>query len=246
MKLFKKFHLKLVFSLLFLLPNYLFAIGSYAEGWVNAKIIQFESRGIIFESYEGVMEIPSFSSDEKCEEEKDLCYSRTKITKSFSVRPDKADIINLLSKSINQEVLLNYKIHMISAISLSSDTEILEAKVVSGDLPSGLEEKKVVKKSGSKRNFSVKGKVLQLDYQGWMVGTYEGLYLDEKRGKVHPFSVTDENMAKHAWITMKSNRPYFMGISVAYVDGFRKSDYDLFEINYNEPAGGVPQTIEKN
>ena len=50
-------------------------------------------------------------------------------------------------------------------------------------------------------------------------------------------------MAKYALNTMKSTNRYYMGISVAYVTGFRKSDFDLFEINYSEPAGGINAKI---
>ena len=50
-------------------------------------------------------------------------------------------------------------------------------------------------------------------------------------------------MAKYALAAMKASGKYNMGISVAYATGFRKSDYDLFEINYKEPAGGVTATV---
>ena len=107
-------------------------------------------------------------------------------------------------------------------------------------MPTELEsDKLIVSKTGSKRNFSVSGKILSLEYQGTIIGTYEGLYLDEVRSKVHPFSITDEKMANYAWNTMKSNMKSNFGISVAFATGFRKSNYDLFEINYKAPAGGV-------
>jgi hypothetical protein len=224
----------------------LFALGSYAEGWVVAKILQFESRGLIFESYEGVMEINSYNPEEKCAEEKDECFVATKIKKNFSVRPENGDVVNLLKKSINQELLLQYKVHMVTAIALSSDTELLGALQQTPSLPE-VPEMLSVKKTGSKRNFSIQGKILQLEYQGYIVGTYEGLYLDENRGKVHSFSVTDPKMAEHAWKTMKSSKGYYMGISVSFTKGFRKSNYDLFEVNYKEPAGGVtPEKTENH
>lgn len=233
----------IVYSLL--IPSSLFSFGTYSEGWVTAKITQFESRGLLFDSFEGIMEVSSFEKTEKCEEEKDACFTVKKDVKPFSVRPENQEVVNLLNKSINQEILLNFRIHRITALALSSDTEILKAAPQKSELPQGMEEKKVVKKTGSKRNFSVSGKILQLEYQGTFIGTYEGLYFDDKRGKIHPFSITSPEMADYAWQAMSSNRTFNMGISVAYATGFRKSNYDLFEINYKEPAGGM-SPVEKN
>lgn len=220
-------------------PGSLFAFGTYAEGSVVAKIIQFESRGVIFDSFEGVLEVTTYNKDEKCDESKDECFIATKKKMDFSVRPENAELVNMLLKSINQEYLLQYRVHLIKAIALSSDMEVVGASKQEAAIPASQGEKLVVAKSGGKRNFSVTGKILQLDYQGTFIGTYEGLYVDETRGKVHAFSVTNEQMAKYAQAAMKSSGKYYLGISVAYATGFRKSNFDLFEINYKEPAGAV-------
>lgn len=220
-------------------PGSLFAIGTYAEGSILAKVIQFESRGILFTSYEGILEITGVNKEEVCEEEKDECYTPVKEQINFSVRSDNAEVVNFLNKNINQEVILGYVVHRIKSLVLSSEMEVLSAGKQESGIPEGVGDRLIVKKTGTKRNFSVSGKVVQLDYQGTFIGTYEGFYLDEVRGKVHPFSVTDESMAKHALKTMKGSTKYNLGISVAFVKGFRKSNYDLFEINYKEPAGGV-------
>jgi len=218
----------------------IFAYGTYSEGWANAKILQFESRGLVFESYEGIIELSTFSTDEKCDEEKDECYTITKQKIPFSVRPENGETVNLLMKSLNQDLVINYRIHRIESITLSSVTEVIQALNPLTSIPAELEsDKLIVSKTGSKRNFSVSGKILRLEYQGVIIGTFEGLYLDEVRGRVHPFSVTDEKMANYAWITMKSSLKCNLGISVAFATGFRKSNYDLFEINYIAPAGGV-------
>jgi hypothetical protein len=238
-----QFRLGFLIILVSFLPTSLFAFGTYAEGSVVAKIIQFESRGIIFESYEGIMEITKFESEEKCDGAKDECFTPKKTKVDFSVRMGKADLINFLTKNINQELLIGYNIHRIKSISLSSDMEVLSAAKQETSAPSEQGDKLAVSKSGGKRNFSVSGKILQLDYQGTIFGTYEGIYLDEARGKVHPFSVTNKQMAEYALVSIKSSAKYNMGISVAYATGFRKSDYDLFEINYKEPAGGVQATV---
>ncbi|HMZ60715.1 MAG TPA: hypothetical protein PL048_18210 [Leptospiraceae bacterium] len=214
------------------------ALGTYAEGWATAKILQFESRGIIFTSYEGSLELTSFNKEEKCDEAKDECFAPVKQKLDFSVRPENSEVVNFLNKHVNQEVLIQYNIHRITAIALSSQFEVLKAQKQETSAPANA-DKLVIKPTGSKRNFSVSGKIVQLDYQGTLIGTYEGLYLDETRGKIHPFSITSEDMAKYAWNCMKANEKYNMGISVAFVTGLRKSNYDLFEINYKAPAGGV-------
>jgi uncharacterized protein YrrD len=227
-------------------PGSLFAFGTYAEGSVVGKIIQFESRGILFDSYEGVIEITSFSKEEKCDETKDECFAPTKQRMDFSVRPENAELVNSLNKSINQEILVSYRVHRIKAIALSSGMEVVSASKQESTVPAEQGDKLIVAKTGTKRNFSVSGKVLQLDYQGTFIGTYEGLYVDEARGKVHAFSVTSEQIAKYALVAMKGSTKYNMGISVAFATGFRKSDYDLFEINYKAPAGGVYTSMNTN
>lgn len=231
-----------IFLFLFSISS-VFSIGTYAEGKVIGKLTQFESRGLIFNSYEGSIEISDFNKEEKCDESKDECFMQTKKMISISVQPDNVDVVNLLNKSLNQEFVFEYNIHRITPISLSSDFEVLKVyrQESSQNLVQG-KDKFQVNKSGGKRNFSVVGKILKLDLQGTFVKTYEGLYVDEVRGKVHLFSVTNEEMAKFALESMKQNGKFFFGISVAYVNGFRKSDYDLFEINFKEPAGGVIKT----
>jgi hypothetical protein len=239
MKIINQFKLVVLFAVVSLSSGSLFAFGSYAEGAVVAKIIQFESRGILFDSYEGIMEITKINRDEKCEEAKDACYTPVREKINFSVRPENAEIVNLLTKSINMEMLLEYRVHRITAIALSSSMEVINATAQQSGIPQGQGDKLVVDKSGSKRNFSVSGRIIQLDYQGTFIGTYEGIYFDEDRGKVHQFSITKEEMAKYALVAMKGLSKYNLGISVAFATGFRKSDYDMFEINYKEPAGGV-------
>ena len=239
MKLKNKFHLVLFISLLSFIPSSLFALGTYAEGSLVGKVIQFESRGILFESFEGVMEVTSFEKEEKCDEAKDECFSPQKKKVDFSVRMSNAETVNFIRQNMQQELLINYNIHRITAISLSSAMEVISAAKQETTVPAEQGDKLVVSKSGGKRKFSVSGKILQLDYQGTFIGTYEGLYLDETKGKIHTFSVTSEQMAKYALNAMKGSNKYYMGISVAFATGFRKSDYDLFEINYKAPAGAV-------
>lgn len=222
-----------------------FALGTYSEGWAVVKLVQFESRGLIFDSYEGLIEFTTYDKSEKCESSKDECFSPLKEKVEFSARPENADVVNFLSNNLNQEILVQYRIHRIEPLGLSTDFEVVAAQRQITMIPKEAVDKIIVDKSGSKRNFSVSGRILQLDYQGTSIGTYEGLYLDEVRGKVHPFSVTNEEVAKFAWNTMKFGTKYFIGISVAFATGWRKSDYDVFEINYKSPAGGVYTDTKK-
>jgi hypothetical protein len=52
------------------------------------------------------MELSTFSSDEKCDEEKDECYTVTKQKIPFSVRPENAETVNLLMKSLNHITMI--------------------------------------------------------------------------------------------------------------------------------------------
>lgn len=247
-----------IFPLLLVKPT--FAIGTYSEGWAVGKLIQIESRGIVYESYEGVVEVTGYDAAENCDSLRDECYAPTKKKVNFSVRPENAEVVNFLRNHLNQTILIQFHIHRVKAIALSSEVEVIQAQLQENVIPqSGVLtdpkqkvtvwvqahdtpqpiDKMTGKKTGGKRNFSVSGRILSLEYKGTMVGTYEGLYLDESRGKVHPFSVTSEEMAEFAWKALKYSGKYYLGISVAFITGMRQSDYDLFEINFKEPAGGM-------
>ncbi|TGK64845.1 hypothetical protein EHQ27_03020 [Leptospira wolffii] len=240
----------LIYRILFLgvcfhITTSLSAAGTYSEGWTVAKLTQFESRGLIFDSYEGLLEVTTFNPQEACAEEKDECFIPTKQKVEFSVRPENADVVNFLSKNLNQEILVQYRIHRFEPVALSTDYEVIGAQIQEKALPKDGPDKFVGKKTGSKRNFSVTGRILSLEYRGTLIGTWEGLYLDETRGKVHPFSVTDEEVAAFATSTLKYGAKYFLGVSVAFATGWRESHYDLFEVNYKAPAGAVEATTPK-
>ncbi|TGK15169.1 hypothetical protein EHO61_15890 [Leptospira fluminis] len=222
------------------------AIGTYSEGWAVAKLTQFESRGLIFDSYEGTLEMMSFDASEKCDEMKDECFTPVKKKVPFSVRPESTDAVNFLNKSLNQDVLVHYRIHRIEPLALSTDFEVLAAQKQDTVLAKDIAEKLAGPKTGSKRNFSVTGRILNLEYKGTLIGTYEGIYLDETRGKVHPFSVTNEDIANFAWSAMRFNLKYFLGISVAFTTGARESHYDLFEVNFKNPAGALESPPPSN
>jgi hypothetical protein len=217
----------------------LFALGTFSEGQVFLTIRKFESSGIIFESWEGSGEITTYAKDENCNRDENLCYTPKKEMISFSVRPETngGKLAAELQKSINKEVLVSFRVHRVEALALGTDFEITGVLDRVSNMPADFPAKKATKKTGAKRNFSVHGRILSLEYQGTAVGTYEGLYLDAQKVKVHPFSITDAAMAAHAYRLMALSRDYHLGVSQAFVTGLRKSDYDVFELNLNEPAG---------
>ncbi|MBX7058841.1 MAG: hypothetical protein K1X75_12310 [Leptospirales bacterium] len=212
------------------------ALGSYAEGWVEITIKKFESSGVLFNSFEGTGEIVSYDKDESCNDEDHQCYTPTRETMSFSVRPETRDAVNALRSAVDKTVLIRYRIHRVEAAALGSSNEVLEV-VFADARPADLPERMVVRQTGGRRNFSVQGRILSFRSEGTAVKTYEGLYLDSHTNKVHPFSVTDENMAAHIERVIQTSGLYYLGVSEAYVSGLRHSNFDIFEINFNESAG---------
>ncbi len=200
------------------------------------KIVKMESSGIVFESYEGTGEITSYKQDEVCNDRENECYTPVTEKVNFSIRPETENgaLAKRLQKKMDQEVLVRYRYHRIEPVALGTNFEILEVNDL--DHPTGeekLPEQFSVEKTGSKRNYYLAGRILRLEYVGTVIGTYEGIYLDSQRGKVHPFSITSKEMAEYAWKAMLLKRDYVIGLSQAYVTGFRESHYDLFEVNLN-------------
>ena len=244
-------------SLLRLLPALLaafylspaLALGTYATGQVIIKLTKFESGGILFNSWEGEGERATYDSSEECDDKKDECFIPKFETFNFSVREDNARVINFMRNNMQKEMVLVYKIHRVEPAALSTRFEVEDVLTRFDNPPTSLPFKKTAPLTGS-RNFSLYGRVLKLEYQGVTVGTYEGLYYDRQKDKIHPFSVTNEAMALHIYECMKYSKDFYIGISVAIVTGMRKSDHDVFEINYRESAGGVdpvqPEKPEKS
>lgn len=130
-----------------------FALGTYSEGWAVVKLVQFESRGIIFDSHEGLLEFTAYDKSEKCEASKDECFTPSKEKVEFSVRPENAEVVNFLNSNVNQEILVQYRIHKIEPIALSTDFEVIGAQKQIATIPKEAPDKIIVGKSGSKRNF---------------------------------------------------------------------------------------------
>lgn len=229
---------KILIILLLFISNFsLYAFGTYAEGRAIVKVIKLTSGGILFESYEGVLQIASFDDDEDCENFED-CYTPQLQEIEFSVRVENKETIKFLLNNLNKVILIDYKIHRIEPIALSTGFEVLQAYPFKLNLPGDFPTKFVVKKTGS-RNFSFFGKILQIEYRGTAFKTFEGIYYDRKKDKIRLFSITNEDMANYIKKIMEYNKEYHIGISKAIVKGVRETTFDIFEINYSEPAGGV-------
>lgn len=216
----------------------LFAIGTYSEGAAVVQIVKLEQSGIIFDSWEGQLKRATFDPAEDCSETDNQCYKPEAETLEFSVDVENKETADFIRRNVGREMLVRFRIHRIAPLSLDSDFEVVSAEAWAEAPPADLPPVQRIDRSGGKRSFSIYGRVLRLEYRGTVVGTWEGLYYDQERRKVHPFSLTDEAMAQHILRAMSSAKPYFIGVSVAYVAAVRDTNYDLFEINYNEAAGG--------
>ena len=247
MKHIKKLSEILSVSILFFVTIPVSAAGTSAKGWVVVqKVNKLESSGVMFNSWEGTLTIVSYDKAEKCSDKAGECFTPTAMTIPFSIRKDNSEAVKGINKFMDGgSFLIHYRRHRFEPMKLSSKLEILEVKSRSGSLPSGIPRQKTVKKTGS-RNFSIKGGILQLDRQGFFSRTYEGLYRDGRNEKVHPFSVTDKGMAAHIYRVMETNGEYNIGISDAIVKGTRKSDLDIYEINFDKSALGFSPEAEKS
>ena len=212
----------------------LLALGTYAEGYAVVQLTRLEESGLMFSSYEGTLKIASYDEKEKCNEKDYLCYTPIAIEQPFSVRPENKKLVGFLKDNEGREMLVKYRIHRVEPAALSSSFELLEAMPWADNPADDMDTKFGIKKSGNLRSFTVFGRILRFDYRGTVIGTWEGLYLDAKRRKVHPFSVTDKRMADYIYKAIKSRRNFYMAVSVAYVATMRDSDHDIFAIDYKK------------
>lgn len=233
-----------IISILILASAQLNALGTYAEGWAIIVPTKLEQSGILFNSYEGLLDIVHYDRNESCDEANDACFTPKSKSIAFSIDPSNSKLVNFVQKNVNREMIINYRIHRVEAMGLSSDFEITQAFALATTVPEDFQRQLAVDKTGKKRSFSVFGKILMLEYRGRAVGTWEGIYYDKQRDRVHPFSITNETIAKQILEVMKLKSPYHFGVTVAYVTGFRDSPYDVFEINLDGPAGSAKPSGE--
>ena len=212
------------------------ALGTYAEGRAIVRVTKLESQGIIYTSYEGEFEIATYDKSEKCSMDEGTCYTPQKKTVKFSIRDENKEIASFMQANLNRVMLIDYKIHRIEPISLKTSLEVLGAKPLLAKQPEDFKRREAVGKTGSQGNKSIYGKILKLEYRGTMVGTYEVLLYNRQKDRIYPVSITNEKMAEYAREAMNSTQEYYIGVSTALVSGFRESDIDIYEINYDKDA----------
>ncbi len=224
-----------------LLQPELKALGTYASGRKIILLEKIESRGIFYESYEGKAYEAWYDSGEKCDDSKEKrdCYTPTRRRFDFSVRPENAVTVNFLRKNEGRELLIEYQIHRVEAAALESSFEVLKAYAREDAPPTNMQRRLVNPDKSGSRHFNVYGRILSLEYRGTVIGTFEGLYYDMRKRKVHPFSITWPRMASMARDTMFFVKPIHFGITDAIITGARASSYDIYEINFDEESGGV-------
>jgi len=214
--------------------------GTYADGWAIVRPVKLENKGLMYRSFEGIMEWADYDVNEKCNNDEDQCFTPVIGTKRFSIRTSNKRAIKFVGENLDREMLIKYTIHRVEPVKLGSDFEIIDCFEIKRELPQDFPRQFVVKQTGNKRNFSVQGKFLRIERRGTTVKTYESVYYSRKNDTVHPASIVDKSMAELAIKTMGFDVEFFFGISVSYVDGIRESDYDIFEINYTGKAGLSP------
>ena len=235
--------LALVLGLRFMQPE-LNALGTFAIGRRVILLEKMESRGIFYKSFEGKAYVASYDPKEKCDDSKDKrdCFKASRERFDFSVRPENAETVNFMRKNEGRELLVDYQIHRMEAVALESNFEVLKAYARRDEPPAEMLRRVVNPNRTGSREFNVYGRILSLEYRGTVIGTFEGLYFDMRKNRVHPFSITEPRMALMARDTMFFTKPMHIGISDAILTGARASSYDIYEINYDEESGGVPVT----
>ncbi|MCB1324372.1 MAG: hypothetical protein H7A21_17525 [Spirochaetales bacterium] len=212
----------------------LHAVGDYAQGHAVVRIDRLEESGIFFNSYEGVLSIAGYDEDEECEADQDECYAPMRESLEFSVDDDNRQLVRYLENNIGKVMLVQYRVHRMT-LAFSSDFEIENAWAWEENPPDGISLRETGTKEGSRRAFTIFGRVLRFEERGTMIDSYEGLYYNAQTGKVHPFSVTDESLAVYIRQIMRGSRQFYMRIAEAYVAPTRDSDYQLYAIDFERP-----------
>ncbi len=215
------------------------ALGTSAEGWAIVQLVKLESAGLIYKSFEGSIRVATFEKDRSCGPTESKCYPPKLETINFSIDEGNVEVARFMNRNIGKQMVVQYRIHRVEPISLRTSFEILDAQPQVNDLPEGMPRLFAIGKSGSKRNFTMYGRFLRLEYRGLSLKTYEGIFYDKQRNQIHPFSLTDDNMAKYIFNTLKITKMHYFGISEARVTVSRETPYDIFEVNFDRR----PETI---
>ena len=230
---------RLVFGLLLLaLPvTSIFPMGTARDGWMIVKLEKFgvDEFGA-WKSFEGTFHLAGFDDDEECEEEDNWCYTPTLVAEDFSIREENLQLAYFMKENVGKAMLVHYRKHRTEPWGMNTKFEVIEAYPRIDQKPEALPDMLAVEKSGTSRNFWIYGRVLKLEREGVTYKTWEGLWYDKQRDRVHPFSLSSDEMASYIQKTMYSDQMYYIGVSKARITWWRHTDYDIFEINYkNKP-----------
>lgn len=220
-----------------------YALGTYAKGRAFIVVTKLESKGIFFTSYEGVFEVASYNKTERCDDDKGECYTPMKQSVKFSISDDNKDVANFISQNIGRLMIIDYRIHRITPIALSTDFEVVGAAAPMLQPKADFQRSIRVKQTGADRNFAFYGKILRMEYRGTANKSWECLVYNREQDKVLPISITDEEMAKYAQGAMATAKEYYMGVSKAIINtgALRDSNYDIYAINYDKKPGLISE-----
>ncbi|MCB1165742.1 MAG: hypothetical protein KDK37_01175 [Leptospiraceae bacterium] len=220
-----------------------YALGTYAKGRAFIVVTKLESKGVFFTSYEGVFEVASYDKSEKCDEDNEQCYTPTKQSVKFSISDDNKDVANFVLQNIGRLMIIDYKIHRITPIALSTDFEVVGAAAPLVQPKADFQRSIRVVQTGKSKNFTFYGKILRMEYRGTANKSWECLVYNREKDKVLPISITDEEMAKYVQSAMATAKEYYIGVSRAIFNtgALRDSNYDIYAINYDQAPGLISE-----
>ncbi len=199
-----------------------------SDGFAVVRLKNLEKAGVVFTNWVGTVEVAGYNGVESCDEE---CYTPTIEVVPFELADDDELLVNFLRANQGNVMFVRYDLP-----TFGDEWQIVDARPWIKTPPPGLPSVLRVKPSGARRNFSLYGRVLRLQREGTFGNIWEGLYMEKDGRRVHPVSITSDEVALFLEKAMASQEYYYMGISVAFFSGFRNSAHDIFEINYKQQA----------
>ena len=138
------------------------AAGTYSTGWILIKkLVKFEETGVFIDSYEVESLVYSFDKKEKCKEKRliNATPQKDKVLR-FSIRKENSKVVNFLRKKKDKGgFVIRFRHHRFEPFAISTNIEAIDAKDRVESVPAGLPSKKLAKKTGSSRNFSLNGEI---------------------------------------------------------------------------------------
>lgn len=202
------------------------------DGFAVVVLKTMEKSGVFSATWGGKFEIAAYNEAENCDEDSGECYEPITRSVEFKIENENPVLVNFLKENPGKEMFVRYNLPL-----FGDKWQLVDAMVWSQNPPRNIPASVRVPPSGSRRNFVTFGRVLRLQREGTVQKIWEGLYLDPKKRKVYPVSITDEKVILFLEQAMIARKGYFIGISVSYFPGFRNSTHDIYEVNYtNQPA----------